>query len=366
MLNVYDGVNKPLADIGEEKPLNLMPSSPYTKPSLMHRLSNREQETVFPSHSDFYLKMLDEVDRSTERAHRRGAQSSSRTLSEAQLGGSNRADEDEGVQEKEAPGSDKSSDSSSDTESDRSRRAKRSRVHLDVSRFPWSGRRETQVAALPEDIKTTFDQIKLYSGDPKRVVEHILSTPGCPPFPPSQWLNLVQWKYVDLAKVLESAHTTELDPKQTHVIDDKVELSFRVSKSAGTIGSAADHNTAFTMFVKAIAFVFPQRWDEYSEYQSHLGRLFHSVEPSFHGRIIDYDRAVRNRVSVQRHLRVTDPTHFDDLRTTFLSSHGVGSRSSEFPSSVRTTTKQGPSGQRREPCHKWNRGLCQKSDADCL
>jgi len=56
MLNVYDGVNKPLADIGEEKPLNLMPSSPYTKPSLMHRLSNREQETVFPSHSDFTSK----------------------------------------------------------------------------------------------------------------------------------------------------------------------------------------------------------------------------------------------------------------------------------------------------------------------
>ncbi|KAI5980624.1 hypothetical protein EDD15DRAFT_2131570, partial [Pisolithus albus] len=124
---------------------------------------------------------------------------------------------------------------------------------------------------------------------PKQVVEHILSTPGCPPFPPAQWLSLIQWKYVDLAKVLESAHTTELDPKQSHVIDDKVELSFRVSKPGGSIKSAADHNTAFTMFVKALSFVFPQRWEEYSEYQSRLGQLFHSFEPSFHHRVIDYD-----------------------------------------------------------------------------
>ena len=220
--------------------------------------------------------------------------------------------------------------------------------------FPWNEHRKTQVTSFPEDIKQTFEQIKLYSKDPKHVVEHILLTPGCPPFPLSQWLNLVQWKYVDLAKVLESAHTTELDPKQTHVIDDKVELSFCVSKFTGSIGSAVDHNTAFTMFVKAIAFVFPQRWDEYLEYQSHIRRLFHSVKPSFHGKVIDYDQAIRNRVSVQRHLRVTDPTHFDDLCTTFLSSHGVGARSTELPASTQGASKQGTSDLRHEPCHKWN------------
>ncbi|KAL4068729.1 hypothetical protein V8B97DRAFT_1872886 [Scleroderma yunnanense] len=287
-------------------------------------------------------------------------------MSEAHLGGGDRADGKERDKEEEAAGSNKSSDESSDSGSDGFRRNKRSRLHLDVSRFPWAKRREVQVATLPEDIRTTFEQIKLYSRDPKRVVEHILSSPGCPPFPPSQWLNLVQWKYVDLAKVLESAHTTELDPKQTHVIDEKVELSFRISKPVGVIGSAADHITAFTMLVKAVAFVFPQRWDEFSEYQTYIGRLFHSTQLSFHARVIDYDRAVRNRVSVQCHLRITDPTNFDDLHTAFLSSHGVGSHSSESSPSTRYTTKSGPSSQRREPCHKWNRGLCQKSVPDCL
>ncbi|KAL4062425.1 hypothetical protein V8B97DRAFT_1877860 [Scleroderma yunnanense] len=68
----------------------------------------------------------------------------------------------------------------------------------------------------------------------------------------------VQWKCVDLAKVLKSAHTTELDLKQTHVIDEKVKLSFHISKPIGSIRTAADHITAFTMLIKAIAFIFPQ------------------------------------------------------------------------------------------------------------
>ena len=190
-----------------------------------------------------YLSMLDEADKSAERAHQQGALPSSQTLSEELTGGNEQSRAEREPQEEEAAGSDKSSEASSDPGDDGSRGTKRRRVHLDVTRFPWHERRETQVASLPEDIKRTFEHIKMYLKDPKRVVEHILSTPGCPPFPPSQWLNLVQWKYVDLAKVLESAHTTELDPKQTHVIDDKVELSFCVSKSTGSIGSATDHNS---------------------------------------------------------------------------------------------------------------------------
>ncbi|KAI6013551.1 hypothetical protein EDC04DRAFT_2904564 [Pisolithus marmoratus] len=204
-----------------------------------------------------YIDMLDEADRSIERAAAREPGEPSQTLSEATSGGGLRPEPERRSQEGEASGSDKSSEKSSDFGEAERRPAKRVRTQLNVSLFPWNERRESQVASLPEDIKSTFEQIKLYSRDPKQVVEHILSTPGCPPFPPSQWLNLVQWKYVDLAKVLESAHTTELDPKQSHIIDDKVELSFRVSKPTGAIKSATDHNTAFTMFVKALSFVFP-------------------------------------------------------------------------------------------------------------
>ncbi|OJA13095.1 hypothetical protein AZE42_09331 [Rhizopogon vesiculosus] len=85
----------------------------------------------------------------------------------------------------------------------------------------------------------------------------ILSTLGCPPFPPGELLNIVKWKYVDLAKVLDSAQTTELDPKRIHVIDDEVELAFHVSKSSGLIKTASDHSIAFNMYIQAVSFVFP-------------------------------------------------------------------------------------------------------------
>ncbi|KAG2148202.1 uncharacterized protein EDB93DRAFT_1085003, partial [Suillus bovinus] len=97
-----------------------------------------------------------------------------------------------------------------------------------------------------------------FAADPKSVVNDILSTPGCPPFLPSEWLNIVPWKYVDLSKVLDSAHTTELDPKKTHVIDDEIELALRVSKSSGGIKTSSDHNIAFSMYIEAISFIFPQ------------------------------------------------------------------------------------------------------------
>ncbi|KAG2350140.1 hypothetical protein BDR05DRAFT_869568, partial [Suillus weaverae] len=97
-----------------------------------------------------------------------------------------------------------------------------------------------------------------FATDPKSVVADILSIPGCPPFPPSEWLNVVQWKYVDLGKVLNSAHTTELDPKKIHIIDDEIELALWVLKSLGGIKTSSDHNIAFSMYIKAITFVFLQ------------------------------------------------------------------------------------------------------------
>ncbi|OJA17976.1 hypothetical protein AZE42_08948 [Rhizopogon vesiculosus] len=49
-------------------------------------------------------------------------------------------------------------------------------------------------------MKPFYEELENFAADPKQVVPAILSTPGCPPFPPGEWLNIVKWKYVDLAK----------------------------------------------------------------------------------------------------------------------------------------------------------------------
>ena len=253
---------------------------------------------------------------------------------------------------------------SSDAQSDRP--AKRRKVEPD---FTQHRRRSTELSGLPSEIRKTFDQIDLFSSDPNFVVENILSTPGCPLFPPSQWLNLVQWKYVDLAKVLEVVHTTDIDAEQTYVID-KVGSSIRVSRPNKYLRNAFHHTMAFTMYVKALGFVFPQRREEFADYQTSIGHLFLAVDPAFHHRIIDYDCAVRNRISVCRHLRITDSASFDDLRVAYLSPFGTGThcRCESFSShdASCSSSSLGLTSQQRDPCHKWNRGTCYKTEAECF
>lgn len=155
-------------------------------------------------------------------------------------------------------------------------------------------------------------------------------------------------------------HTTEIDPKQTHVIDDKVELSFRLSRPK---------LSAMLRTITPLSLCILRPWASsllndgrnLPTTRHSLVDFFYAVDPAFHGRIIDYDRAVRNRILVQRHLRITDSANFDDLRTAFLSPFGMGAHSTQSYSAGSSSVKQ-----QRDPCHKWNRGTCAKSESECF
>lgn len=113
-----------------------------------------------------------------------------------------------------------------------------------------------------------------------------------------------------------STWTNGTGPKvdsETRVTDNKVELSFRVlsglPKFAGTIRAAAGHNTAFSVFVKALSFIFPQKWDIYLSTNLILGYTFIQLNPYFMGESLIMVKPVRNRVSVQFHICGTDSSH---------------------------------------------------------
>jgi hypothetical protein len=308
-----------------------------------------------------YVHILDSIELLRMQAGERGTCNDIEER-EAEANRENRREDDD--DKEAAPRKRRSRDSSISTGEDQSS-PKKSKT-LDSTKFPWASQHSAAFISLPADIRETFTQLENFSADPSAVVQDILSTPGCPCFPPSEWLNIVRWKYVDLSKVLDSTHTTELDPKRTHVIDDQVELVFRVSKSSGSIKTSSDLIFAFGMYVSAILFVFPQRRDEFTQYHSYLGRLFHAIEVPLHGRIIEFDKAVRNQMAMQRNLRLTDHSQFEELRTTYLTSFGVGSNSSASASGTgKKSDRREGAGGRNDPCHKWNRGTCEKSDTEC-
>ena len=99
-------------------------------------------------------------------------------------------------------------------------------------------------------------------------------------------------------------------------------------------------SSAFTMLVKAVAFIFPQCWEEFSEYQNFIAEMFISYQPSFHSQIIQFDQAIQNKISTQWHICLTDTAQFDALCSTYLSSHGVGPNLSESSSETQGAGKQ--------------------------
>ena len=58
-----------------------------------------------------------------------------------------------------------------------------------------------------------LDLLDDWSADPTFVVRKILLSPGCPDFPPDQWLNIVKGYAVNLSKVLGAHYSSDVEAK---------------------------------------------------------------------------------------------------------------------------------------------------------
>ena len=94
------------------------------------------------------------------------------------------------------------------------------------------------------------------------------------------------------------------------------------SKANRTYG---DWVIAFGKTIQVITFALPGQYAEYITYQVYMSALFTSVSPSFHFWVIDLDKAIRFWAANQKHLCLSELAQFDDLRTIYLTSFGVGS-----------------------------------------
>ena len=151
----------------------------------------------------------------------------------------------------------------------------------------------------------------------------------------------------------------------TTPLGELYQLSIRVPKQSKAITSHGDWVIVFGKTIQAISYTLPGRNSEYVAYQAYMLGLFASITPSFHSRVIDLDKAIRLRTANQKHLRLSDFARFDNLRTIYLTSFGVGlgARDGEQGSSKRRARPTLPGG--GEPCHNWNRGTCCRPASEC-
>ncbi|THH17648.1 hypothetical protein EW146_g3202 [Bondarzewia mesenterica] len=197
----------------------------------------------------------------------------------------------------------------------------RHRVNLELC--PWLVEEQGVEKPLSESLEQTQLMLANFSSDPKLVRSSIVNTAGCPPFPDAEWMHIVSGKAVDFDQVLTAFSSTTYSAIHKEKIGG-VEFSLPSAVSAKTVQGQGEWTTCWNEVARAYAFVFPHRLAELNNYYNHVSRQFAAVHPSFHSRIIQYDKAVRTHIASCRHLALDDFAAFDDLRLQWTISIGAG------------------------------------------
>lgn len=172
---------------------------------------------------------------------------------------------------------------------------KRRRTSVNEELFPWKTSSTEVHCSLSQDLQEILALLDNWANDPSFVVRKIMLAPGCPDFPPDQWSNIVKGLAVDLNKVLGAHYSTEVESKQTRDLGDLFQLSVKIPKQSRMVRTHGEWVIAFGKTVQATTFALPQRNAEYLAWQTFMSGLFASILPSFHSRVIEFDRAARLR-----------------------------------------------------------------------
>lgn len=235
----------------------------------------------------------------------------------------------------------------------------------DPSEYAWAAADAAARKTLRPEVLDTLLRLKRYGKDIRFAKSHLLNSVGAPEFPDAEWSNVLRGKFVDLDHVFSGQYTLGVDEKHTEKFGP-VELSYRAITPSKTIKTAGDWVIAWQRATAAIVYAFPLRKADLDGYFTHIFGLFGAIHPDYHSRVLDYDRAARQKAAAVRTILLTDIHEFAFLRTLYIDSIGATAATSAGPSSdgkKRTaSTRKVPSD---EPCRRWNRGICNASDSAC-
>ncbi|KAE9391752.1 hypothetical protein BT96DRAFT_831584, partial [Gymnopus androsaceus JB14] len=193
--------------------------------------------------------------------------------------------------------------------------------------------------------------------EPRYARATIQSQPDCPVFSSDDWDDIVTGKPARFDHIFSSMHATTLDKHQTQKVG-KVELKFGPPVAGKKVSSSGDLQIVFARYTKALIFVFPHRADELKKYSKHIIRLFGALPEVDHHKVLDYNKAVRFRVSQMHQYEYTDFGDFQDLFMYWI--QAPSSKSCESPQSNKNNKNK-----QREPCKRYNEGRCPNSTQSC-
>ncbi|EIN05651.1 hypothetical protein PUNSTDRAFT_21655, partial [Punctularia strigosozonata HHB-11173 SS5] len=157
-----------------------------------------------------------------------------------------------------------------------------------------------------------------FAKDYKLAKRLLVNSPRCPQFPDAEWDNILKGRPVDFDRVLSGTFSIAFNDKQTEKIGE-IEIAVGAAAPAKIVRTHGEWTIAWEQYVAAITFVFPWRTSELHGYGQSVLRLFSTIIPSLHNRVICYDKAVRTRVAQRRDLLLTDVEGYADLKLAWLS-----------------------------------------------
>ncbi|KAG1892911.1 uncharacterized protein F5891DRAFT_963735, partial [Suillus fuscotomentosus] len=228
--------------------------------------------------------------------------------------------------------------------------------------------------------RLTLECYEEWTDDSKYYQGQVTATPGCPSFPLSQWILLLEGQAPDLEKVLSGHYSTSIDPKQTQPLGKGFEITLSQPTTTHKVKTYGDWSIATDLWIEALTFIMPRRESELQGYKRYVSGFFVDVHYNLHSRILDFDRACRLKVEGQKYLRFDDIREFCRLEVSHLSSLGMVTFSELQHLSMSTSTGEKGLGKgtgggkkslrsdlfgRGEPCHNWNCGACDIATNEC-
>jgi hypothetical protein len=296
---------------------------------------------------DTYYRMLDDHATSKEKAAQRGTGANS--------------DEEEGEERRPEPVREVDPEEPFARSRTRSASPEPKRRKVDESVMPWLVNGFIEEATLRSELKLTLKYLREWASDLKGIRSSIVNSAGCPDFPHSEWGNIVAGKAVNLDQVLSSIYTTVSDNRSITKIGELEITSEAAAPASKTVKTHGEWTTAWHKTEIAYQYIMPHRTNELRKYGDHMSQLFSAFGTSTHGRLINYDKAVRTLVASRRDITLSDYNEFQALRIAHLDHHGSGNYQASGSASRNAETKTNKSDaakRRKEVCRRHNLGTC--------
>jgi len=229
---------------------------------------------------------------------------------------------------------------------------------LDRAATSYTGR------AISSNLRRTNEVLLNWSQDPKEARRRLMYHECSPEFHESGWTEIVTGKCLNLDTIHTIITSSRAVDKHTETVGS-IEIRYGTSEAASKkITTYTGWTTAWNRAAKALKFAFPHRENELTAYYEYIVDKFDQTSEAYHGRVIRFDKAVRNRIGSTQRYELSDFEAFRDIYDSHFLPSGKHF-SDDKDSKPGASARDKGAFARREPCRKWNASECAHSANSC-